>query len=347
MKYLLMLCAALLMYSFVLKSAETKAVASQSALHVTSKLNQPDELGKVNWLRNLEEGIEISKQVDKPIFLLFQEVPGCSTCQQYGKGVLSHPLIVEAIEAEFVPVAIFNNKRGVDAEVLKYFNEPSWNNPVVRIIDRNKKDLVKRVAGNYSELAVLVAIRGALQKSQLPIPEYLNVLTQEFEARKNGLEEATVSMYCFWTGEKKLAELPGVVETQPGFMGGKEVVQIKFDPSTTDYQSVLKFAQANDCASHVFTNNKNQSDLAKSVVGKTVSSSSNFRLDADPKYYLSKTDYQYIPMSSLQAVIANAEIGKGSNPAYIFSERQLKYLKEGSKEQSLINVPISEAWNWN
>jgi len=34
---------------------------------------------------------------------------------------------------EFVPVAGFtNNVPGKDAEVLKSFNEPAWNNPVVR-----------------------------------------------------------------------------------------------------------------------------------------------------------------------------------------------------------------------
>ena len=44
--------------------------------------------------------------------LLFQEVPGCSTCRNYGHNVLSHPLMVEAIESLFVPLAIFNNKEG-------------------------------------------------------------------------------------------------------------------------------------------------------------------------------------------------------------------------------------------
>ena len=70
---------------------------------------QPIELGKVDWLRDMDLAQKQAKEDNKPIFLLFQEVPGCSTCQRYGKQVLSHPLIVEAIETCFVPLAIHNN----------------------------------------------------------------------------------------------------------------------------------------------------------------------------------------------------------------------------------------------
>ena len=47
--------------------------------------------------------------------------------------------MVEAIEDAFVPVVVFNNKGGKDAQLLKRFNEPSWNNPVVRFLDGSGK----------------------------------------------------------------------------------------------------------------------------------------------------------------------------------------------------------------
>jgi len=72
--------------------------------------DNPIELGKVEWLRDYDEAIAQSKATGKPIFLLFQEVPGCANCTKYGQDILSHPLMVEAIETEFVPLAIFNNK---------------------------------------------------------------------------------------------------------------------------------------------------------------------------------------------------------------------------------------------
>ena len=137
---------------------------------------QPKELGKVNWLRDIQQATKRSKKDNKPILLLFQEVPGCSTCQNYGTTVLSHPLIVEAIETYFIPLAIFNNKGGKDREVLNYFNEPTWNNPVVRIIDNNKKNLIPRISGNYSSLAITEAMIEVLQKQKTTIPKYLNLL---------------------------------------------------------------------------------------------------------------------------------------------------------------------------
>src|SRR6187401_3636489 len=97
--------------------------------------NNPIELGDVQWLRSFDEAQAKSKKEGKPILILFQEIPGCETCKNYGSNVLTQPLIVEAIETEFIPLAIHNNKGGHDAEILRRFNEAAWNNPVVHIVD--------------------------------------------------------------------------------------------------------------------------------------------------------------------------------------------------------------------
>ncbi len=36
----------------------------------------PRELGKVAWLRDYHKAMARSKKINKPVFLLFQEVPG-------------------------------------------------------------------------------------------------------------------------------------------------------------------------------------------------------------------------------------------------------------------------------
>ncbi len=64
---------------------------------------QPIEAGKVDWGRDLEAALASSQQTGKPLFALFQEIPGCAGCQQFGRDVLSNPLLVEAIESEFTP----------------------------------------------------------------------------------------------------------------------------------------------------------------------------------------------------------------------------------------------------
>ena len=50
-------------------------VASVGCL-LHSNVGQPEELGKVKWLRNYDIALKQAKAVGKPIMLVFQEVPG-------------------------------------------------------------------------------------------------------------------------------------------------------------------------------------------------------------------------------------------------------------------------------
>lgn len=320
-------------------------------LPITAELGNPVELGKVNWERKLDKGIKLAQSQDKPIFLLFQEVPGCATCRSYGHNVLSHPLIVETIEDLFTPVAIYNNKGGEDAKVLAYFREPSWNNPVVRIIDSDKKDIVQRISGNYTPLGVVQSMIIALKRSGKEVPAYLQLLEQELFAKQQGTEKATLSMYCFWTGEKNLGALEGVIETQPGFMNGREVVQVAFDPSLISYEHLVAEAQEAQCASHVYADDAEQKKKAAVVVGKSkVQSLGKFRLDGEPKYYMSKTVYRYLPMTGIQATKANSLIGQGKSPESVLSPRQidlLAYIRQNlnKKWPEAIGQDLITAWN--
>ena len=80
--------------------------------------DKPVELGAVNWNRDLGQAKKESAKSGKPILVLFQEVPGCQTCQDFGNQPLSHPLLVEAMETLFIPVLVYNNKPE-DEQVLK------------------------------------------------------------------------------------------------------------------------------------------------------------------------------------------------------------------------------------
>lgn len=269
---------------------------------------QPEELGKVNWLRDLAAGKAEAEKSGKPILILFQEVPGCSNCTRYGNSTLSHPLIVEAIETYFVPVCIYNNKGGADAGALKTFNEPAWNNPVVRIVRADYKDVVLRMANFNSSHQLVSGMRSALDQTGAVVPRYLELLEEELLAREAGLETATFSMYCFWSGEGAFGEIPGVVETEPGFQDGKEVVQVQFNPAVVS-----------------------KTDLEKKTNPKGIAACSkneDFRSDREPKYYLAQTDYKYVPMTSLQACRANSLAGKSGLPDEVLSPRQLTLLKK-------------------
>ena len=84
-----------------------------------------EELGDVAWLRDFERGLTAASEQGKPILLLFQEVPGCSTCVNFGQDVLTHPLMAELISVHFIPVAIFNNHSGKDAGICLLYTSPS------------------------------------------------------------------------------------------------------------------------------------------------------------------------------------------------------------------------------
>lgn len=316
----------------------------------TNEEPQPEELGKVKWLRNYDDAIAQSDKNNKPVLILFQEVPGCSTCRNYGNNALSHPLIVEAVETLFVPLAIFNNKRGEDAKILQLFGEPSWNNPVVRVINADRRELTPRLGGDYSAHGLVQAMINSLTVNGSIVPQYLTLLKEELTAQKAGIETATFGMYCFWTGEKELGSLDGVVSTQPGFMGGREVVTVEYNPEVIAYNEMLVTAQNARCADYVYTENEQQKMAAKKLVNDNkITSVSKFRLDKEPKYYLSKTHYQYVPMTDLQATKANALVGKRQLPDAVLSPRQIELANFIANNKNLdwksaINVNFEKAW---
>ncbi len=283
------------------------------------------ETGDVRWNRSLEDARKLSLQEHKPILILFQEIPGCSTCRNYGQNVLTHPLIVEAIESLFIPLCIHNNKGGADKRALKQFGEPSWNNPVVRIVDARLEDVVPRIAGQYSKAALVRGMVWSLQKQKREVPEYLSLLHRELQAQKSGLETTYFAMYCFWAGEKELGKLRGVYSTTAGYMDGKEVVKVVYNPLEISYFSLLQAANDVHCGDEAYTDNFSEKKIAKGTLGPAkVHSKKSFKPDKTPKYYLSKTDYKYIRMTPLQACRANSLLAEGVSCDKVFSPHQLE-----------------------
>lgn len=265
------------------------------------------ELGAVRWRRDFDAALAESKKTGKPVLILFDEVPGCQTCVSFGETVLSHPLIVEAAEELFVPVAVFNNIEGADRAVLKSFKEREWNNPVVRIVDAQRKELTPRVDGDYSPRGVVAAMAAALKKSGREVPGYLTLLAQEVGDSER--EKAVFSMHCFWEGEAKLGGLDGVLATRTGFVDGKEVVEVTFDPSRL--KSAMLLSKARDMACTV--------DRA----GGEVKASAK-----DDKYQLRGTALESLPMTPAQATRMNAALGDMEVAKRVLSPRQLALLDE-------------------
>ncbi len=310
----------------------------------------PPELGRVRWVRGFDKATAQAKKVDKPVLVLFQEVPGCHTCVSYGQDVLSHPLIVEAAETLFVPVAIYNNIEGPDKITLTSFKEKAWNNPVVRIVSADRTALTPRLGEDYSLAGLASTMVAALQKLERPVPEYLSLVATEHAARRAGLARATFVMHCFWEGEAALGKLPATVSTLPGFVDKVEVVDVEFDPKVMSYESLLNEAQRLDCAAQVFTHNPEQQRLAAKLVGDAATPfAGTVRPDKEPKYYLANSPYRHVPMTPTQASRVNAALGLKGKPDRFLSPRQRKIL-EAVKANPQADWPVAvgvsmiEAW---
>jgi len=206
--------------------------------------SNPIEAGTITWGRDLDAALAASKSTGKPIFALFQEIPGCAGCQQFGRDVLSNPLLVEAVETEFTPLLIHNNKPGKDAEVLQRFGEPAWNYQVVRFLDADAKDIIPRRDQVWDTGGIAARMIATLEKVKRPVPAYLRLLATE---HSSGLKQAVFSMFCFWTGEMALGQLDGVVTTEAGFMGGREVVLVHYDPAVVSLPRLTTAAGKADC----------------------------------------------------------------------------------------------------
>lgn len=273
------------------------------------------ELGEITWLRDFEVGQGEAKTSGKPIVLLFQEVPGCSTCVTFGQDVLSHPLLVELIEECFVPVAIFNNRPGKDAAVLRAFSEPAWNNPVVYLLDAEGTPIVPKLSNRYDPLGLYDRLVGALVARGKEIPPYAQLLRSDLMIENGLAQQAIYETPCFWSGETTLAGFNAVLSTEAGWIGGEEVVRVNFDPALADAEALDRFAIGEG-----FRRGKGR----------------GFCADDAPQYYLSKSRLAELPVSLSQRTRINLAIPYKDAPEQYLSPRQRRWL-EGQRKGSLGN----------
>ena len=168
--------------------------------------------------------------------------------------MLVQPLIVEALEDNFVPVAIYNNTGGKDKKILNQFNEPAWNYQVMRFLDSNLSDVIPRKDKVWDINGTATRLASALTAAGQEVPSYLeNVLIPETSSTN---KIAAFAMYCFWTGEAKLGSLEGVIATQAGFYDGHEVVVVKYDDQKIKLIDLVREAEKFDCAQAVYLSTK-------------------------------------------------------------------------------------------
>lgn len=299
------------------------AVALAGPTLAAQTAREAPELGAVRWLRDHDAALSRARGEGRPVFALFQEVPGCQTCVSFGQAVLSHPLLVDAIESEFVPLAILNNAAGADREVLERYGEPAWNNPVVRFLDARGRDLIPRQKNVYSAHAIASRMVASLEAAGRPVPRYLRVARAEARARAG--RRATFATHCYWEGEACLGDLEGVIASRAAWMGGREVVQVTYDPQVLSFGALVTAARERGCSDRVFAHDPEQAAAARGVFGAAaVAPATALRAAGadDQKYYLRRSPLRALDLSELQSLRANAALARGEDPTPWLSPRQ-------------------------
>lgn len=312
----------------------------------------PTELGTVKWERSFEAAAARAKSSGKPIFILFSEVPGCATCKNFGERVMSHSLIVEAIESLFVPLAVYSNVEGADRATLESFGEPTWNNPVVRIVSADRTMLTPRVDGDYTAEGVVRAMIKSLESAKREVPTYLRTLNEECRAMNGKSSQAVFAVHCFWEGEERIGTVPGVVKSRIGFLDGHEVVEVEYVPSVLSFKSLRERLASMSCATRIYARDAEQASSKPSGANDSLSvkrSDEAVRLDAVQKHHLSHTTFKHVPMTELQASRLNASIARRAQHHDVLSPRQIDAHAAVEAHPNaawpvLIGVDLAKAW---
>ena len=146
------------------------------------------------------------------------------------------------------------------------------------------------------------------------------------------VNEVNFKMYCFWTGEKKLGKLDGVIDVESGFINHDEVVKVKYNSNLISKSEITNYAKK-----------QNFKPIDKSENYKTATK--------DVHYYLLHSDYKYLPLSSIQKTKINSSLGSNQSAINYLSPTQVKWLNSIKKNKpkklkSLINIEeIEVAWS--
>jgi hypothetical protein len=284
-------------------------------------LEQAVELGRVRW-EGYDAARARARKLKRPLFVLFDEIPGCATCQNYGKRVLAHPLAVDAIQRLFVPALVRNNVKGRERELLSKFGEPTWANPSARVVAPEDERTLARVRGNYTLSGLIEAAAAGLKAAGKPLPAWISL------HRRSGarLERVAFAMGCFWTGEARLGRLAGVTRTRTGWLAGSEVVEVEFDPRRLKLERLVAEAERMSCAKSVTCRSDAQAARLRKA-GKQVRRSDDpiRSTPKDDKYQIRRGPYRQLPMTEAQATRVNALLGREQALAFL-SPRQRELL---------------------
>ena len=224
------------------------------------------EAGAVHWTTSFAQAEVEARASGKLIFVQFTEIPGSQTCQDYGRDVLSHPIIADLLEEAFVPCLVNTHGGGEAAEILGIFGIAALSGgPAVHFVDADRREVAPRYQckaahGNPNlraeAAAVFHAAADALAAVQQPLPPYARLMGPVGAAAVVGLgmesEWLVFTVDSFWSAEALLGALPAALSTEVGWCGGafqspprlEQAVRLEFDSSVAGAGEIVSAAMA-------------------------------------------------------------------------------------------------------
>jgi hypothetical protein len=120
--------------------------------------------------------------------------------------------------------------------------------------------------------------------------------------------------------------LPGVRATRVGWLEGREVVDLRFDPERLSWSELLRSAREAGCAERVHTASVEGLARAKELLGdraRVLETEPSPASQSDETYYLRRSPLRFLPLTPLQVVRLNSVLGRGADPGGVLSPRQL------------------------
>ena len=157
-------------------------------------------------------------------------------------------------------------------------------------------------------VSVLTPMMANCQTSAKPNQAKISKTADKMQTAK-----LAICQNCFWTGELKIGAIEGVTQTEAGFMDGREVTLVKYDPKAITVEKILKQAKADGVATGIYLPDPSKLPGSKKFAGYRAAPKS------DQKKQIQGTIFAGLDLTPEQATKVNAFAR--SNP-----QKAMKYL---------------------
>lgn len=288
---------------------------------------QAEELGGVRWKRDLGAALGEAEHAARPVLLLVQQVPGSDAARAFGRDALAHPLLVEAIETWFVPLALVPGATPEGDEALQRYGEAqvprAESRPRVRFLDAAGSDLLPRRPATESAHELAVQLLDALGALGVEEPPYLRLVAEE--SAPSALATATLAAADAASLEARVGVLDGVLRTRAGQSAGRPIVQVDFRPDQLSLRELIERSVADDPDALVYVHDDAQLLAAREVVGARAKREPARVRElelGEGRLRLGRSPLRFLPLTDLQATRVNAALGTGGDPFVWLSPRQ-------------------------